>query len=120
MSAVPVRMDQDVQTCPAGSRVGIFAGCGIITCVAAFTARDRRRMPLLEHGAPGRWRGPAREGVEAASFRPVPVSGASSKPNGPARTDAVPGGGPSFFIVRAACGEFNRSMGDKTIIKVDS
>jgi hypothetical protein len=37
--------------------VGIFAGCGIITCVAAFTARDRRRMPLLEHGAPGRWRG---------------------------------------------------------------
>jgi hypothetical protein len=28
--------------------VGIFAGCGI-TCVAAFTARDRRRRPLLEH-----------------------------------------------------------------------
>jgi hypothetical protein len=35
----------------------IFAGCGIITCVAAFTARDRRRMPLLELGAPGGRRG---------------------------------------------------------------
>jgi mannose-6-phosphate isomerase-like protein (cupin superfamily) len=32
----------------------------------------------------------------------------------------VPGGGPSSFLVRAARGGFNRSMGDKTIIKVDS
>jgi hypothetical protein len=46
-------MDQDVPAFP----VGIFAGCGIITCVAAFAARDRRRMPLLKLGAPGRWRG---------------------------------------------------------------
>lgn len=46
---------------------------------------------------------------------------APSEPNGPARTDAVPaGGGPSSFLVRAARGGFNRSMGDKTIIKVDS
>ena len=30
---------------------------GIITCVAAFTAHDRRRMPLLELGAPGGRRG---------------------------------------------------------------
>ena len=40
----------------------IFAGCGIITCVAAFTARDRRRMPLLELGAPGGRRGARRWG----------------------------------------------------------
>ena len=39
---------------------------------------------------------------------------------GPARPDPVPGGGPSSFLVRAARGGFNRSMGDKTIIKVDS
>ena len=76
-------------------------------------------MPLLEL-APGRWRGARRGGVEAASFRPVAVSGAPSEPNGPARSDAVPGGGPSSFLVRAARGGFNRSMGDKTIIKVDS
>ena len=59
-------------------------------------------------------------GVETASFRPVAVSGAPSEPDGPARTDPVPGGGPSSFLVRAARGGFNRSMGDKTIIKVDS
>ena len=39
---------------------------------------------------------------------------------GPARPDPVPCGGPSSFLVRAARGGFNRSMGDKTIIKVDS
>ena len=59
------------------------------------------------------------------AFTPIlPAGGrerAPSQPNGPARTDAVPaGGGPSSFLVRAARGGFNRSMGDKTIIKVDS
>jgi hypothetical protein len=50
-------MDQDVPGVPGWFPVGIFAGCGIITCMAVFTACDRRRMPLLELGAPGRWRG---------------------------------------------------------------
>ena len=61
----------------------------------------------------------------AVALTPIlPAGGgerAPSEPNGPARTDAVPaGGGPSSFLVRAARGGFNRSMGDKTIIKVDS
>jgi mannose-6-phosphate isomerase-like protein (cupin superfamily) len=44
-------------------------------------------MPLVELGAPGRWRSAA---------------------------------GPSSFLVRQPAAGFNRSMGDKTIIKVDS
>ena len=48
------------------------------------------------------------------------VSGAPSESNGPARTDEVPSGGPSSFLVRQPASGFNRSMGDKTIIKVDS
>ena len=74
----------------------IFAGCGIITCVAAFTAHDAAcrcsNSALRVVGA-----APVRGGVEAASFRPVAVSGAPSDPNGPAHTDAVPGGGPPSF-----------------------
>ena len=91
-----------------------LAGSGVWS-----TARTHRRLsakcPQLSRAVGAR----RRCGVEAASLRPVAVSG-SQQPHGPARPDPVPGGGPSSFLVRAARGGFNRSMGDKTIIKVDS
>ena len=37
-----------------------------------------------------------------------------------ARTDEMPDGGTSSFLVRVTRGGFNRCMGDNTIIKVDS
>lgn len=58
--------------------------------------------------------------VEALKPHRSPRGGISSASNGPARTDDVPSADPSSFLVRQPAPGFNRFMGDKTIIKVDS
>jgi mannose-6-phosphate isomerase-like protein (cupin superfamily) len=59
--------------------------------------------------------------VPIRSFRPVAVSGLpASRTGARAPTRCRPRWLSLAFLVRAARGGFNRSMGDKTIIKVDS